>query len=513
MDGLLTGLVWKYPVYHSNQLVDGGTGVGGIRPAAFVDIDDYTDFNVGNEIDISWTVDSTSADATLTAVDNASPGEAEFDVGAARITSNQLLADSIITCINDSTSITLAGIKGESERSVDTAYFIADAPATWTVFDVTVTGPDPISYKVSDNTLHDSPNLGVVFANLTTNETHFSRANDNGYTWNDDAATPLWIQVTGVGSLPNATVNQHGVIRISDGLTDGVSGDGIISVDLGATGGLEFTGVTPDGTIGIKAAGVINSMLKLGTPGATDPGTGEIFADDIPLTDAAVAITATNVQGALLELDTAVGLNTTHSTSDGTDHSHVGLNDTHRTGDGSDHADVATNTTHSTGDGSDHADVATNTASISDLEDNVIQGGQGIQIDLGGNLSDSTTVVSIELGTTPGLKLDGDVLAVKLKPSGGLGVDSDGIYATDAQGTVKVVEQVTLDSTDVGAAEITLNSTPTTSTTVQLSVVSGIQQQYATDFTVTGTTLSWSGLGLDGLLTSGDELIVWYSSY
>lgn len=39
----------------------------------------------------------------------------------------------------------------------------------------------------------------------------------------------------------------------------------------------------------------------------------------------------------------------------------INTNTTHSSGDGSDHADVATNTTHSSGDGSDHADVASNT--------------------------------------------------------------------------------------------------------------------------------------------------------
>ena len=43
----------------------------------------------------------------------------------------------------------------------------------------------------------------------------------------------------------------------------------------------------------------------------------------------------------------------------------IGLNTTHRGSSGSEHADVATNTTHSGGDGSDHADVATNTAHLS----------------------------------------------------------------------------------------------------------------------------------------------------
>lgn len=59
-------------------------------------------------------------------------------------------------------------------------------------------------------------------------------------------------------------------------------------------------------------------------------------------------------------LTTAVGLNTTHRSSDGTDHSHVVLNDAHRSGDGSDHANVALNDTHRASDGKDHSDVVLN---------------------------------------------------------------------------------------------------------------------------------------------------------
>ena len=79
-----------------------------------------------------------------------------------------------------------------------------------------------------------------------------------------------------------------------------------------------------------------------------------------------------------------VTANTTHISSDGTDHANVVTNDTHVAGDGSDHADVATNTTHISsdgtdhanvvtndthvaGDGSDHADVATNTTHVADV--------------------------------------------------------------------------------------------------------------------------------------------------
>ena len=58
--------------------------------------------------------------------------------------------------------------------------------------------------------------------------------------------------------------------------------------------------------------------------------------------------------------ETAIALNTTHRSSDGTNHANVVLNDTHRGSNGQNHADVVSNNTHRTGDGSDHADVATN---------------------------------------------------------------------------------------------------------------------------------------------------------
>jgi len=68
------------------------------------------------------------------------------------------------------------------------------------------------------------------------------------------------------------------------------------------------------------------------------------------------------IEAALQVTTSAVGLNTTHRTGNGSDHADVGLNTAHRSGDGSDHADVGLNTAHRSGDGSDHADVGLNTA-------------------------------------------------------------------------------------------------------------------------------------------------------
>ena len=63
-----------------------------------------------------------------------------------------------------------------------------------------------------------------------------------------------------------------------------------------------------------------------------------------------------------VDVGTEVPLNTTHSASDGKDHSDVVLNTTHRGSSGSaDHSDIGANTTHRGSDGKDHSDVVLNT--------------------------------------------------------------------------------------------------------------------------------------------------------
>lgn len=70
----------------------------------------------------------------------------------------------------------------------------------------------------------------------------------------------------------------------------------------------------------------------------------------------------------------------------------------------------------------------------------------------------------------------------------------------------------TLTPTDISNKYITLPATPATTGLTQLTVIGGPLQSYGTDFTVTGTQLSWSSLFLDGVLTNGDKLVVTYNS-
>jgi hypothetical protein len=64
---------------------------------------------------------------------------------------------------------------------------------------------------------------------------------------------------------------------------------------------------------------------------------------------------------------------------------------------------------------------------------------------------------------------------------------------------------ITLSAGDITAGSVSLIVTPTSGSLTRLTV-GGVRQQYGTDFIVSGSTLSWSGLGLDGILESGDVL-------
>jgi hypothetical protein len=78
---------------------------------------------------------------------------------------------------------------------------------------------------------------------------------------------------------------------------------------------------------------------------------------------------------------------------------------------------------------------------------------------------------------------------------------------TLSSGTYKV-NLFTLSSTDITNGYVTLSTAPITAANTILTVIGGPMQDYSIDYTVSGTQLSWSGLGLDGILTAGDKLVV-----
>lgn len=73
------------------------------------------------------------------------------------------------------------------------------------------------------------------------------------------------------------------------------------------------------------------------------------------------------------------------------------------------------------------------------------------------------------------------------------------------------VQQTILVSVDnLSTKSLTLTNTPLSGYNVTILPRGGCQQFLDIDFTIEGTTLSWDGYGLDGLLDIGDVLQVDY---
>lgn len=76
--------------------------------------------------------------------------------------------------------------------------------------------------------------------------------------------------------------------------------------------------------------------------------------------------------------------------------------------------------------------------------------------------------------------------------------------------TIESWESFTLSSGQAAAKSVTLAHTPKVPANTELFPAGAPKQQYGLDFTVSGTTLSWTGLGLDGTLVTGDVIEVGY---
>lgn len=73
-----------------------------------------------------------------------------------------------------------------------------------------------------------------------------------------------------------------------------------------------------------------------------------------------------------------------------------------------------------------------------------------------------------------------------------------------------VVEYRTLDLAEVTSKSLLLTYIPNNAALVELDVISGGPQNYVTDYTVSGQTLSWDGTDLSSLLGVGDRLRISY---
>lgn len=71
-------------------------------------------------------------------------------------------------------------------------------------------------------------------------------------------------------------------------------------------------------------------------------------------------------------------------------------------------------------------------------------------------------------------------------------------------------ELFVLTPTEITSKQITLANTPTSAGSVMLHPIGGPVQIPGEDFSVTGSSVSWSGKGLDGTLSPNDRLLIYY---
>lgn len=78
--------------------------------------------------------------------------------------------------------------------------------------------------------------------------------------------------------------------------------------------------------------------------------------------------------------------------------------------------------------------------------------------------------------------------------------------------STQTVDKFILNSTDESNKFITLSGTPLIPSNTILLVDGATNLYYSDDFQVIGNQLSWSGLGLDGILANGDKLTITYGT-
>lgn len=111
--------------------------------------------------------------------------------------------------------------------------------------------------------------------------------------------------------------------------------------------------------------------------------------------------------------------------------------------------------------------------------------------------------------------LNGQTGAITLVPGANItitpGAGTLTIASAGGSANPYYVNEFTLSPTDITNKFVTLSQAPDTAADTILTVIGGPMQSYGTDFTVSGSQLSWSGLFLDGVLVSGDILVIQFN--
>lgn len=82
---------------------------------------------------------------------------------------------------------------------------------------------------------------------------------------------------------------------------------------------------------------------------------------------------------------------------------------------------------------------------------------------------------------------------------------------TSGSGANWSVEHRTITSGEITNKELTLANSPSGATSIIVDIVGGTAQGYTSDYVVSGSTLSWNGKNLDGVLEENDVVRVSYT--
>lgn len=83
--------------------------------------------------------------------------------------------------------------------------------------------------------------------------------------------------------------------------------------------------------------------------------------------------------------------------------------------------------------------------------------------------------------------------------------------ATNVTSNLYRVEKFTLSAGDITNKYVTIAQAPVSASKTRFTIIGGVEQDYSVDFTVAAAQVGWNALGLDGVLVSGDKVIVIYS--
>lgn len=129
-------------------------------------------------------------------------------------------------------------------------------------------------------------------------------------------------------------------------------------------------------------------------------------------------------------------------------------------------------------------------------------GGGGISL-----ITTSTAALSITNGSGPTTDLE---IADATDSVAGLmsAADKTKLDGLSPGSVTYNVNKFTLSGSDISAMQVTLTGIPTQPALSILQPLYGVVQEYSVDYTISSNILSWSGLGLQSYLVSGDKLII-----